>query len=107
MFDIEWDITANDIVTVGSGSTLDFATTSSQSILSTQNAGIILIGRGFNITAPQYGVAISEIINGSETNGAAQMNRWKAMCLTDGAASAVWSYKPAIQEYEWDSNYPN
>ncbi len=105
MTDLLWSIEMGDMVLQGSGSTIDFVVSTSPATLSTQNAGIILIGRGFNISAPNYGISVSEIINGSITNAAFQMNRWKSQVLADGARTATWNYKNALQVYEWDASY--
>lgn len=94
MFDILFDIHTREIVMNGSGSTSDFATTQNPS---DQNAGILVIGQGFNPEFPMFGVGINNTINGNANNLAYELNRWKAQSFIDnrgggqGAIVAKWT----------------
>jgi hypothetical protein len=104
MYDLEWDIETQDLVVSGTpfANSFDIDTTVNPSV---QNGGILLLGRGMNIQAPNYGIGIGENINGNSTTAAAQYNRWKIMCFGDAATLCIWNYKPAIQDVALQISY--
>lgn len=102
MFDLSWNIEIQDLNVTGSGTTMDFATTENPSV---QNGAILLLARGMNVNAPNYGIGIGENINGNSTTAAVQYNRWKGMCFGDGATICIWNYKPAIQDVQLQISY--
>lgn len=106
MYDIYWDIETGDIMTTGSGSTFDFVAGNSQSQISNQNGGILLLGKGMNSSQPQYGIGIGININGSTPNANFEYNRWVQQVQADGGAAA-FKYYTAIQDVALSINYPN
>lgn len=73
----------------GSGSTGDFATTDNPSV---QNGGILLTSRVAILSSPMNGAAVFEQAMGGHISDATkELNRWKAMCITDGAKMAKWN----------------
>ncbi len=66
---------------------------------STQNGGVILEGRVFNIAQCQYGIGFnSQVLGGPKSQAALQLNRWVSQCISDGALGANWQPKAAINE---------
>ena len=81
MTDLEFDITTRELV-VENG---DFKHTSKPSV---QYGGIIRDSRCAFLRTPTIGVGIQEIINSPISEVNYEMNRWKQMCIADGAKVA-------------------
>ena len=90
MYDIEFDITARDIVLTAPlfSGVEDFATTNNPSA---QNLGNLLFSRCSNTTWPMVGIGMEEVIGSDLTKTAYEMNRWKAQAILDGATVAKWT----------------
>ncbi len=87
-FDLIFDPIKRDLVFAENG---DIATTTSQSILSTQNGTILLEGRAMNILHPAAGIGFnSQIQGGDEAQAAFQLNRWTQQVGADGG-QASWN----------------
>lgn len=105
MLDVEFDILTREIVMIGSGDTSDFQLTSNASV---QNGGILLNSRVAVLTNPMYGTGVNQVMGGNPGVATFEMNRWKAMCLRDGATLAKWTgtINPAgILAANWQVSY--
>jgi hypothetical protein len=88
MLDILFDILAREIVMTGSGDTGDFAVTTNPSV---QNGGNLLNSRVAVLTNPMFGTGVNQMIGGNPVVATYEMNRWKTMCMQDGATVAKWT----------------
>lgn len=99
MFDLIFDPIKRDLVFAENG---DIATSTDNSVISTQNGTILLEGRAMNILQPAYGIGFnSQVQGGDEAQAAFQLNRWVSQCQSDGG-SAQWIKIPNPPNTQFD-----
>jgi hypothetical protein len=75
---------------------------------STQNGGILLEARAYDVYQPIYGIGIQYFMNGNLINVNAQMNRWVAQVKQDGGLASFNSlrYIDGGLAFNSNVNYP-
>jgi hypothetical protein len=87
-FDIVWDSVNRDLKFAPNG---DIETTTSNSVISTQNGMVMLEGRAMNILHPSAGIGFnSQVQGGDEAQAAFQLSRWVSQVSADGG-NASWN----------------
>lgn len=102
-FDIIFNPITRDLEFAANG---DIATTSDNSVISTQNGTILLEGRAMNITNPAFGIGFnSQVQGGDEAQAAFQLNRWVQQISADnGTASWVKTPNPPNVQFDFQGN---